>query len=608
MKVVVVYYGRFQPVHLGHVAVYRNLVDKFGRNNVYIGTSNKTDSNKSPLPFNWKKKLWMNHNVPGDHIIQTTRNYNVEEIKNKLRLKDFKDFVFIVAVGQKDKNRLGGRYFKPLKGSLSSLKSADENGYYYVIPNVTMGGRVLSATAIRNILKQKSLSDEDVSILMKQTGLKKNGILQLKKLFEYRKRKDYWHFLLTEGGAAGHLLHPFEDLSMTFGDIKDIIEASFAGKLQLKAEGPITEKVDGQNLFASVVDGKVKFARNKTQLKNRGQAAMSISDMASKWKNVPQVAAAFTDAAKSLKASLGKLPKSTQEEIFGNGERWVNFEVISHKNPNVINYDKDVIIFHDIKIVDKNGNVVSSASKDAQKLFSIFSSAERDGKVNMQIQPPKIVKAEKDLNKNFAGDKSKLLSDLNRVMSKQGMKNSNTLGDYLTVIWKKEIEKLEDKHTVTIKEPVKKKMLNRLVFGDKSYRLTQLPHDVQDAAFVDDFKKMDKEAAAKNKIHLQPIENVVLKFGVLLLKNIDTFIAASPNKSVEKLRSDINKKIAQISSSKNVEDVAKMTSLLQKIDAIGGFDNLVPTEGIVFRYKNKLYKLTGLFAPVNQLMGIGRFG
>jgi len=46
---------------------------------------------------------------------------------------------------------------------------------------------------------------------------------------------------------------------------------------------------------------------------------------------------------------------------------------------------------------------------------------------------------------------------------------------------------------------------------------------------------------------------------------------------------------------------------LKRIEAAGGFKKLVPTEGIVFVYKGKTYKLTGLFAPVNQLLGLTRY-
>ena len=56
-KKVVVYAGRFQPFHKGHNATYEHLVKQFGRDNVYIGTSNKTDNIKSPFKFNEKKMI-----------------------------------------------------------------------------------------------------------------------------------------------------------------------------------------------------------------------------------------------------------------------------------------------------------------------------------------------------------------------------------------------------------------------------------------------------------------------------------------------------------------------------------------------------------------------
>ena len=43
---------------------------------------------------------------------------------------------------------------------------------------------------------------------------------------------------------------------------------------------------------------------------------------------------------------------------------------------------------------------------------------------------------------------------------------------------------------------------------------------------------------------------------------------------------------------------------LDRLNAIGGFDAIVPSEGIVFKYKGKTYKFTGAFAPINQITGL----
>jgi hypothetical protein len=46
---------------------------------------------------------------------------------------------------------------------------------------------------------------------------------------------------------------------------------------------------------------------------------------------------------------------------------------------------------------------------------------------------------------------------------------------------------------------------------------------------------------------------------------------------------------------------------LDRLNAIGGLKAVVPTEGITFVFKGKLYKYTGAFAPANQILGMLKF-
>jgi tRNA nucleotidyltransferase (CCA-adding enzyme) len=55
--------------------------------------------------------------------------------------------------------------------------------------------------------------------------------------------------LLVEGGAYGHMAHPFDDKDLTFKDLKNIIDMGLGG--QLNREDNVTEKLDGQNLMIS---------------------------------------------------------------------------------------------------------------------------------------------------------------------------------------------------------------------------------------------------------------------------------------------------------------------------------------------------------------------
>ena len=59
-----------------------------------------------------------------------------------------------------------------------------------------------------------------------------------------------------------------------------------------------------------------------------------------------------------------------------------------------------------------------------------------------------------------------------------------------------------------------------------------------------------------------------------------------------------------------IEKITKLDTLkrqLEKFEALGGSKAIVPSEGIVFKYKNKMYKFTGAFAPINQILGLLTF-
>ena len=109
-RTIVIYSGRFQPFHRGHYATYSLLVKKFGKNNVFIGTSNKTELPKSPFNFKEKKKIMQTmFGIPSSQIVQIKNPYRPTEILSKF---DEESTAYVTVVGEKDANRLGGKYFQ----------------------------------------------------------------------------------------------------------------------------------------------------------------------------------------------------------------------------------------------------------------------------------------------------------------------------------------------------------------------------------------------------------------------------------------------------------------------------------------------------------------
>lgn len=133
-NIVVLYPGRFQPFHLGHKEVFQSLQNKFGRDNVYIATSNKTEMPKSPFNFSDKLKFMIAAGVPADRILEVTSPYKLPPQFNPETTQ------FIVAVGQPDADRLkpdsmkkdgNPGYFKSLT-KLEDMLTANKHGYVII--------------------------------------------------------------------------------------------------------------------------------------------------------------------------------------------------------------------------------------------------------------------------------------------------------------------------------------------------------------------------------------------------------------------------------------------------------------------------------------------
>lgn len=114
MKTLVVYGGRFQPPHKGHLASYKHLTNKFG-DNVFMASADKAQGPKDPFSWEEKKKIALNMGVPAGKFIKVKSVYNAESIQEAIPYNP-DETVLILAVSQKDGDRL-------------ISKNTDEEGY-----------------------------------------------------------------------------------------------------------------------------------------------------------------------------------------------------------------------------------------------------------------------------------------------------------------------------------------------------------------------------------------------------------------------------------------------------------------------------------------------
>ena len=405
--------------------------------------------------------------------------------------------------------------------------------------------------------------------------------------------------LILEGGAAGHMMHPFDDKDLTFDDFRKFIKAGLQGEMNFEEEA--TEKTDGQNVFATVKDGEVLFARNKTQLKD----PINLDGITTMFANHPSdmVRDTFTFAAQDLSKSLSRLNPADQEKYFDNGKNFMNMELIYSKNPNVINYDRDVIQFHGIKVTDGEGNITADMGSGSAKAISKLLDAvnARTGKV-FNIIPPQVLKLRKDVS--FDEKLPYFMKQIDNLQKRYKLTGADKVSRYHEMWWREEIEK----SFPDLDQSAKEGLLQRWAYNNKSFMNFREMTKIVGKEGMNAIKAFDKISGAKYKENIRPFEDLFLEFGSVVLKNASNFVAASPDAEMQRLHDQIRTEAGKIKKGGDLKQIEKVQSELDRLSRIGGIESIIPTEGLVFKYNGKIYKLTGTFAAINQLMGIIKYG
>jgi len=731
--ILAIYPGRFQPMGRHHKASYDWLAKKFGKENTYVVTSDKTEPQRSPLNFSEKKKIINKHGIT--NIVKVKSPYFPKELLQKF---DPEKTVIVYMIGEKDAGRLSGykRLMKYNKTTAIPYKDiTNPYAYYVYAPHVSynipsfgeMSGtnirkalgdrtaklsqlqerfkdimgwfdssifntviskmnerrgqvkedlnewfRVLSNMTqvqgelffdilkkeygdtkdllpiIQKFITTKQLSNREKVIFQKQMKdlLKLAGlgaiaaipipgtmllippIIQLAKRFKINLlpegfngeekeserlsvvRREFWNevfsevvkedkILLKEGGVAGHMTHPFEDMGLTFGDLKEMFRLGLSGDISV--EGSPTEKLDGQNLFVTFKDGKLYSARNKGDIKSGGMDYKSIK---TKFSGRGEIEKAFTYAFRDLEKAIQKLSPKQQNMIFKGGKAWMNLEVMYPGSANVINYDGAYIVFHGVSLYNDSGEKEKDYSEYATILAGMIKQVNANTQETFSITKPK--KLTIGMTKNFEQKLNGFITKLTSLQNKMRCSDDDTLGMWHQRWWEKYITNQVKEIGGTLEQSELEGLVKRWAFYDKSFALNS--KNIKDTNVLSWAKNLDKTGVgAQVKKNMEPFESLVLRFGAEVLQNVSDVMALNPEKTSQKIKQDVESAIQTLSTSKNVEDMKVLDTQLKRIKAAGGLNKIAPLEGIVFNFNGKTYKLTGAFAPINQLLGYFKF-
>ena len=447
--------------------------------------------------------------------------------------------------------------------------------------------------------------------------------------------------LLLEGAVAGHMNHIYDNGEMTFGELKQLLQAAVDGKLRG------TEKTDGQNVFLSfdVATQKARAIRNKGHIKAGGLSVEEFDDFFSAHPN-QALRYSFVEALQAFEDVIKELDRDTQLKIFGNKKDniYFNTEVMNPGTPdaeeddprgagttNVIPYDKKTLLIHEVGhgMFDPE-TALAYDDPDSKKRIALGYSALENALVGKSTEEPGVFSLEthprRKLEKAGMERASKVLPEtikaIDNVVTDFGLNDSNTIQDLVMV----QIKPIIDSFNLTAdrnKEFIlrlmglckSKKDPNKIVpCGSKDPKTGQplhmprarmssivdgLPDDLREKIkdFDDNFKYQEYTAALSNSLY---------EFTNAILEGFESSFIADNKKAIKHLQDEIKASIKKIQNSANEaakQDLEKQLAKLQDVKNVN-----TPSEGFVFDYNGTTYKFTGWFAPSNQILGTERYG
>jgi hypothetical protein len=397
--------------------------------------------------------------------------------------------------------------------------------------------------------------------------------------------------LISEGGISGHLSHPFDVEDFTFEDIQEIIDNSLSGKLDRA-----NEKLDGSNISVSIRDGQLVIGRNPTHIKNGGKLAPTLEQFKKEYPDRQS----WIKSAEDLENSFKSLTPKEKQKFFANGKKWLTMEVLHSDFENVIPYKVQQLVFHGTRVAKEDGSTELENKQDAIDLEAALAKKGALSGKTFKISGPKYLQLKEV--PDFANQKKKFSDKLSSIKKELGAKDSDTLKDVFTKVYQKA---MDEKKLNKLSPEIQDTLIRRWRDGDKSTSLTALRKMVDEKQF-EAIKDIDERAGQLHKQATIPLEKLFIGVGATVLENIGDLIGMSGDVAAKKkdMVARINAVVDDAKKSNNPKVMAKIQLELDRIQEAGGLEKIIPSEGIVFYHKGHLLKLTGAFAPANQLYGL----
>lgn len=452
------------------------------------------------------------------------------------------------------------------------------------------------------------------------------------------------------GALAGHMSHLYGDTALKIRELTSIIKKVGSGDLNYN------EKADGQNVFVTMDSQRnVLFARNQA---HRSQLGITADQLADNYldKNQLEQAEIFGAGCKAIEYSLQSLSNETFESIFADPNMpltYINCEIIHERHFNMVLYEKCHIQFHELKVEGdaKYDNLISGLNILSEKFKKLLLETagqevtyvgKRGNNANQKmvftIDGPKFLKpVNQDLSPEdleiFNSEVSQAVQNIEALVNISGVSLESTVGDYL-------VSKIEDEVLTEFNIPksIISDISNYLVYRTDSNGINIRSKRSSDSGGVETLKPFkqkliaagltkemtDKFTLGKFKSFqnglvgaaISPLKDIIHQFSLSILNRASSVIASDPELAkfaAKAALSDIPalRRAVEVEFESNPERLEKnLSKFNRELELLGDINKFSQSmEGVVISYVREdgmpvLYKLTGNFAPANQLLGM----
>jgi len=390
---------------------------------------------------------------------------------------------------------------------------------------------------------------------------------------------------------TAHILNFYEDLDLPLGELYEVVDAIAAGELE-----DVTEKMDGQNLTFTVIDGQVQiFSKGITW--SRAQAGgASRADIVVKYASKPKVRDAYLMAIDALQAVVDAIP-TVSVALFHDGKTVIETSIQMPRNPNTIVYEKASIQFIQVVALDP----CAVLDHEAYQTFVNFAEVMPGNAVRMSTVPR--------LTLSQSGADSALIAQikaqLDTLIDAHELTTSNTVGDLTVCLVERSLSEID-----AVPDALRHQAALRLGLAKKSL-LTKAEYIEQSSlAAWRQFQTLEEKRRDFVAEAVAPLEQIIQTMGALAFRCIEFEISSNSLDSGADLRRFVHKvKQAHLAGKilANPEQLEKIRVALTRIgDNADLFEKA--TEGIVFQWRGNLRKLTGMFTPINRLRSFFEYG